>query len=914
MELIGRDEDLARLWSFVDQAACGGGALLVAGDAGIGKTALLDEIAARAQDVGTRVLRVAGAQFEVDLSFAGLHQVVHPMLAELGALSRQHARALRVAVGLSEGTAHDPLVVAHAALSLLLAAAEDRPVLLVIDDLPWLDRPSAVVLGFVARRLEGSRIGFLAAARSEEHSFFERGGLPTRELAPLGEPDAEELLRRRFPALAPRVRQRLRDEAQGNPLALLELPAALSGTQRSAETTLPRVLPLSGRLQHLFAGRIRAMPDTTRRLLLLAALDGTGDLDAARRATGHGGLENLGAAERAGLVRLHAGRLTFRHPLTRSAVIESSTSDERRRAHHALAEQLSDQPERRAWHLAEAALAPDAEVAALLEQAAHRTLNRGDPVGAIAALTRAADLSPSGYERGRRLAQAAYLGANVTGGLRDVPRLLEAARAADPGRSASLATTVAAAYHLLNGDGELDTAHRLLAGAIEMLADPFNPEDGTLVEALHSLLRLCFYGGGPELWEPFDRAVRKLTRVPMDLALLRDTIGDPVRTALPALDRLQAAVADLGQETDPVRIVRVSIAACYLDRLGGCREALARVVEDGRRGGAVTSAIEALFLLANHAYLTGDWDEVGSLCAEGLQLCEVNDYRRSAWTGRWLQGLVAASRGDSGTARNLAEQMTRWAAPRQIEVVQIYSLHLRTLAAQADGDFTNAYRQAAAITAPGVFASHVPHALWTLLDLTETAVRSDRQADAAAHVAAARDARVGALSSRLALVVAGATGIASVADDWAPFEEALAVPGATRWPFDLARIRLAYGERLRRAKATTEAREQLAAALESFERLGAAPWAARARSEMRATGLSVGLNDPGGVALLTPQQREIAGLAAAGLTNKQIGERLFLSPRTVGTHLYQLFPKLGITSRAALRDALQDLSTDDRQI
>jgi DNA-binding NarL/FixJ family response regulator len=242
--------------------------------------------------------------------------------------------------------------------------------------------------------------------------------------------------------------------------------------------------------------------------------------------------------------------------------------------------------------------------------------------------------------------------------------------------------------------------------------------------------------------------------------------------------------------------------------------------------------------------------------------------------------------------------------------VQIYGLHLRTLADQADGDFADGYRHAAAISPAGVIASHVPHALWTLLDLTESAARSGRQAEAAAHVAAARRERVAALSPRLALVVAGAEGMASTGGDFAAFEEALAVPGGARWPFDVARIRLAYGERLRRAKATTKAREQLAAALETFERLGAAPWAARARSEMRATGPSVGPSDPAAVAALTPQQREIATFAAAGLTNKQIGERLFLSPRTVGTHLYQVFPKLGITSRAALRDALRNGSAD----
>jgi DNA-binding CsgD family transcriptional regulator len=915
--LIGRDRDVGFLRAFVDQSAVGGGALLLSGDPGVGKTVLLDAAATHATAAGTRVMRAAGAEFEADLSFAALNQVLYPLLDGLPQLSALQGKALSVALGLSDGSPADRLVVSNAALALLLQAAAARPLLVIVDDLPWVDRASAVVLGFVARRLAGSRVGFLAAFRSGEESFFDRSGLPGYELQSLDDAAAAALVGDRFPALAPRVRQRLLADAQGNPLALLELPVALLGGPQRAGA-LPAVLPLSRRLQSLFASRVSGLPAAARELLLLAVLEGTGDLSVLKGAmSGQRGIEDLAPAERTRLVQVDqgTGRLVFRHPLTRSAVVELSTSDQRRRAHRVLAGQRADQPERRAWHLAEAAVGPDEEVAGLLEQVADLTLRRGDAVGAIAALLRAAELSPGGEERSRRLALAAYLGADVTGDLRNVPQLLEDAHRADPERAGSLVAAVAASSHLLNGDGDVDTAHRLLVGAIEMQPGPYDADDTILIEALYTLLLVCFFGGRAELWAPFETALGQVRpHVPELLAVLSKTFPDPARTALPALGQLDAAIASLRQEADPVRIVRVGIAAAYVDRLAGCREALWRVVRHGRGGGAVTSAIDALFLLGNDGFLAGQWDEVAQVCDEGLGLCDVHGYRLLAWPGLFLQALLAAARGDDDQTQALTDQMTRWASPRRIGSVQSYAAHAKALAALGRGDFETAYQQATAVSPAGVLAAHVPHALWLVMDLVEAAMRTGRQAEAAAHVAAARKADLAAISPRLALITGGSAAIAAPDDqDGELFEQALAIPGVDRWPFDLARIQLAFGERLRRTKATTQARTQLAAALDTFQQLGARPWAARAGNELRATGLSRGQADAIGPASLTPQQREIATLAAAGLTNKQIGERLFLSPRTIATHLYQLFPKLGVTSRAALRDALTTEQPQDEQ-
>jgi DNA-binding CsgD family transcriptional regulator len=328
-------------------------------------------------------------------------------------------------------------------------------------------------------------------------------------------------------------------------------------------------------------------------------------------------------------------------------------------------------------------------------------------------------------------------------------------------------------------------------------------------------------------------------------------------------------------------------------------------VADGREGGAITSAIEALFLVANDAYFTGQWEQADEVIEEGLMLCETHGYPLLAWPGIFLRALLAAARGDDDTASCLADQMIAWAAPRGVRVVQMYASHVRTLAALGSANFEAAFKHASAVSPAGTLAPFAPHALWLVMDIVEAASRSGRISEAQAHVTAVAAAGVAGLSPRLALIAGGAAAMA--ATDQACrglFDAALAIPGADRWPFDHARIHLSYGERLRRMKATTEARVHLVTALETFTRLGARPWATRASNEMRATGLTIGQATTRGRASLTPQQRQIAELAATGLTNKQIGERLYLSPRTVATHLHQVFPKLGVTTRAALRDAL----------
>ena len=310
---MGRGRELALISSFLDQASRSGEALLLLGEPGVGKTALLEAAAAEAQATGIRVLRSAGVEFEAEVAFSGLHQTLLPLRDQFAQIDPAHRQALNVALGLGEGPLPDRLVVANATLTVLRQAAA-APVLLIVDDLPWLDRASAGGLGLVARRLAGTRVGFLAASRTGENSFFERAGLPEVELGPLDAPAASQLMTAHFPTLAAPVRKRLLGEAHGNPLAILELPGGLSGPQRAGLQSLPAVLPLTRRLQSLFRSRVGALPERTRQLLLLMALDGSGDVRLLQATGDHRqGLHDLSPAERGGVASLHetSHRLAF---------------------------------------------------------------------------------------------------------------------------------------------------------------------------------------------------------------------------------------------------------------------------------------------------------------------------------------------------------------------------------------------------------------------------------------------------------------------------------------------------------------------------------------------------------------------------------------------------------------------------
>ncbi|MCW2778842.1 MAG: LuxR-family transcriptional regulator [Frankiales bacterium] len=909
--LVGRAQELDALGSFLAASATAGGTLLLVGQPGLGKTALLEAAVVAATRSGTRTLWTSGAQFEAELSFSGLNQVLLPLLDGLhglDGLAPAHRAALSVALGLDVGPAANRLVLATAVLALLRQAADGRPLLLVIDDLQWIDRASTAVLAIIARRLASTRVALLAAQRTDDVSFFEPAGIPTLTVGPLSTASAAGLVDERHPGLAPSVRDRVLVDARGVPLALLELPLELSSAQLSAHETLPGTLPLTRHLQTVFATRVAGLPEPTRRLLLLAALDGSGDLRVIRSGAGDEsvGADDLAPAEQARLLFVDgpAQKLVFGHPLIRAAVVAAATAGQRRAAHRVLAALFAADLDVHTWHLTEAAVGPDEHVAAQVEAAAYRVLQRGDAVAAVRALTRAAELTPEGPARARRLSGAAYVGASDVGALVSSAALLRQARSADPGQQDSLSAAVVAAFLMVNRDGDLDTAHRLLVAALD--AHPAGGSDHVVEEALNTLFMLCFNSGRSGWWGPVQDAVQRLSAtLAPTLVLMAVTVADPARVTRAVLEQIDRAVADLPQHPDCVHVQHVFFAATFVDRVDGCRDALLRIIEEDTGGEESVPAFSSMVFVSLAEFATGRWEDAGRHADRGVELADRLGYTMLRWAGWYVQALLAATRGEHAQTGAVLTRMGQWALPRGVLMVKRYIAHVEALAALGRGDYESAFHSCASISPAGVFAAHEPFALWVVLDLVEAAERTGRHEDAVAHVAAAQALGLPDVSSRLALRCAAAAALVAGGEQAAAlFEQALAVPGAGSWPFDLARVELLFGEHLRRARATSASRRHLAAALAVFERLGARPWADRARAELQATGQSRQSRDTGDPSTLTPQEREITQLAATGLTNRQIGEQLYLSPRTVSAHLYRVFPKLGVTSRAALRDAL----------
>jgi DNA-binding NarL/FixJ family response regulator len=901
-DLVGREVELARIARFMASVRQSGDVRIVRGGTGVGKSALLAAAADIAEADGFQVMRASGSQFEAEVSYSLLNQLLLPLYPEIQRLPPALRDALSVALGFGPGPAPGALLVGNAALLLLTTIARRTPVLLIVDDMQWIDRSSAVVLGFVARRLKGSSLGLILASRTGTESFLDRRGLTEAIVPPLAPDAAARLVQERFPTMPPHARRRLIDLAHGNPLALVELPATMADLpEHSAEQS--GLVPLSDRLQAAFARRVAGLPDATRLLLLLATFEGSGDVRVLRGLTD---LTDLAPAERDELVRVDdvTGQIALRHPLLQSAIVAMSTHEERRNAHLAIAAGLVGDPERRAWHLAAAATGPDEPVAAQLEEAADRVMQRGDALAAVTTLVRSAELSTTVEHRARRLAKAAYIGAEA-GGTTTAPTLLADAGVIGPDSAGSLHAASATALLMINGDGDVHTAHRLLAGAIETGDHGWRSDDPALDEALHTLLLLSWYAGDADHWAVFHRVLARVSPRPSGLlSVLSRTFADPVRTGAAALPELDALLSTLAEEQDLTRVMRIGTASAYVDRLGDNREYSWRLVRQGREGGAPRRQLSALMHLCLDDYLTGRWDETDELAREALQVCAVSGLPFLTWYFLYNRAIIAAGRGRSDEAFELADEITHWALPRGVAGAAAIAHHPRTLAAAADGDFEAAYQHATAISPAGTLAPYVPICTWVMFDLVEAALRTGRTTAARAHAEAMRTARVAALSSRMRLLQHGVDALVLDGEEAeSRLEQTLRDPAAERWLFEASRIRLAFGEKLRRRKNVTAARAHLTAARDGFAAMGAAPWLARTLTELRATGYRPVIAERPAVTL-TAQELEIASLAAGGLTNKQIADRLRLSHRTVGAHLYRIFPKLGVSARAGLRDAL----------
>ncbi|MEU6845432.1 AAA family ATPase [Streptomyces sp. NPDC046716] len=898
---MGRTSELQSLEALLAEAENAGAAVLLLGDPGVGKTALLDATATHARAGGLRVLQVVGVESEQELAFSALHQLLYPLFDHLTELPAFQSGVLEQVLSIREGSTPSRFAISAAALALLQAAATRQPLCVVVDDVHWIDRSSAEVLTFVTRRLSSCRAAFLMAARSGGHGFVDPTGLPVLHIGPLAAPDALLLLDSSHPGLAELTRRRLLHESEGNPLALVELPGQLSDAQREGAEALPATLPLGSRLESVFADRIRQLDSATRFTLLLTALDGErpgnlADVRAAQAAVGEELNEGqLETTERMGLVRVdHLGeQITFRHPLVRSCVVHMSPGGRRRAAHRALAEILRAEPERRAWHLANAADDPDEGVAIELTNAAERAMARGGAAEAATAYRRAADLSEDPSERTRRLDEAAF--AAGVAGLLDTAHELASAQPTETLRGAA-----AAAYVQFHREGDIDAVYRILPPAMAAAPPSTEPKDvDAFDDAFYVLLNTAVWGGRPELW---TAVYHELDRVSELARMCFDSVADPARTAHDVRERLDRATATLSPDTPLWRMNWLIYTAMYLDCFtyydGVWRDAVGHGAYDSLRFGVVARAHEA--------FMRGEWDRIQAIASQGIADATEHDYNLVHIIFTYGLAMVASGRGDEEALRKYCDTIVAWAQPRRMQLLMTTLNETWARAAVGRGDFEEAYLLASALTPPGELPPHYPHFSRVFLDLVESAMRTGRTEEAHAHVEAGRQARLDTISPHLAIILAGAVAL-TAPDERAGelYEAALAVPDASLWKYEYARIRLWYGEWLRRRREYKAARVQLSAALELFEQQLKAPlWAQRARDELRAAGVGVGVPDTRAGVRFSAQERRIAELAASGLSNKEIGRQLNISPRTAGAHLYRVFPKLGITSRAGLRDAL----------
>jgi DNA-binding CsgD family transcriptional regulator len=640
--------------------------------------------------------------------------------------------------------------------------------------------------------------------------------------------------------------------------------------------------------------RVGRLPATTRRALLELAL--------CRLRRGLD--EPMRPAVGAGLVTVDdTDAVSFVDPVVETVVLGASTSEERRQAHRRLAERPGISLAARTWHLDQAIVGPDEQVAGLLESAGRAAVLGGDLPTAAAALQRAAYASPAPADRGRRLAEAARIKAQIPGAAADVSGLLAEARLADPAVVESLAALVARANVLLNANGDVRGAFRLLADGIEVAEQGGRGGPG-LAEAVQSLLIVCVVGHDEQMWATFDDILaRHSGDLPRELVAAATALARPGATTPAELDRLDEAIRGLDATTDPDTVFRISMTAYGVDRLAGCCAALRRVVTETDPEQAGTAVLTGLMMLAVEDLRAGRWQQALREAADGIEMSRRIRLPLQESPGRYVQAYIHAASGECDELRRLDATAYQWAVPRGVNSVRAHMAHATGLGALGRGDYEEAYATLKPVASP--FDPHDRYASWMLLDFVEACLATLRLDEARAHVAAAATAGLPRLSARNRFVHAGVAAM-TAGDDQADalFTAALADATAEAGSFHRARIELSYGRWLRRHRRPRDARRLLREALVTFEQLGAAPWAARAGAELDATA-GTRSSEAG---RLTPRELVVAELAAAGLTNKQISERLQVSHRTIGSHLARVFPKLRVSSRAALRGALARLS------
>jgi len=903
--LLGRPGEQETLRRLVANVRGGQSAVLVLrGEAGIGKTELLRDLIRAA--TGFTVARAVGVESEMELAFAGLHQLCAPMLGRLRSLAAPQRRALSVAFGLAAGDNPDRFLVALAALSLMAETSEKRPLLCVVDDAQWLDRASAQVLGFVGRRLLAESVALVFAVRQPD---AELAGLPELEVGGLRDDHARALLATVIPGrLDESVSARIIEETRGNPLALLELYRHLGPAELAGGFALPDTGDLPGRIEDQYIERLGEFPPGTQRMILLAAADPVGDTALVFRAARLLGLgpDAVNPAVAAGLLSVGA-HVRFRHPLVRSAVYRAATARDRRAAHDALAAATDPgtDPDRRAWHRAHATAGPDETVAGELIGSAGRALRRGGVAAAAAFWERAVVLTPDPGERAARALEAA--GAKYQAGDFEAAQALLAAAEVGPLSELDHALVqrmrAQVAFALRRGS---DAPPLLLRAAQRLEELDAELARQTYLEALVAAVYVGRLAHGQDVLE-IARAAAALPAEegpagegPAGDGLLRGLavrLADGYTAAAPLLSEALRRYRAQPQELD-WRCVACNMVAMDLWDDQAWFELATGQVRLARANGTLSWLPFALDYLAEIQIQAGELSAATALLAEGERI----DPGSRAATLPYVSLLLAAWRGDAPAAAELTEDMVQGARDRGEGAALTVAEYARAVLYTGLGD----YRLAAEAAERASATDELVISPWALYELVEAAVRSD-QPDLAAG-AARRLSEIAAASGTDWALGAAARSRALLAEGRAADElygEALGRLGRTRMAAHLARARLCYGEWLRRQNRRVEARSQLRPAYEAFTSMGAQGFAERSRRELVATGEKVRKRSQDTRADLTPQEAEIAQLARDGLTNAQIGAQLFIGARTVEWHLRKVFGKLDIGSRRELDGALR---------
>ena len=910
---------LARLRGLVDPAPRSGQVLLVTGEAGMGKTLLLADVAERARSAGIRVLSVTGRESESRLAFAGLHQLLRPVLSSAVGLPGRQAQALLGAFGLAPDPgvpypgAPDPLLTRVAVLTLLSDLSERSPVLVVADDAHWLDRGSLEALAFVASRLDTEPVVLLVGARGQAPPpGFDRD-FPEEHLEPLSAGDAGLLLDGQPRPPRGQARLQVLAQAAGNPLALIELATVIADDPGASRRWAAEPLPLTDRLSAVITARFAALPEQARAALLLAAVADGPDL---RIAASHGtgaDARALAPAEQLGLVTVNRTGLQFAHPLVRSAIYHCAPFAQRAAAHRQLAEALHDQPDRRAWHLAAAALRPDEQVASLLEATAAQARHRGGAAAAALAMERAAELSPDPGEQARRLVAAAST-AVPTGQGEWVQELASRALAVTADPELRLTARHNAAWALA-WSGRRGAA---LSTLVRVAEEASRDLPALAWDALGSAATVAYQSGAPASRQAVDRALALLERRSRPLpGQAPDIDADVLRLWISASadpfgrgDRLLPYLRKIvGSPIAEPSLWRAASAAWLLDEsdlaITLLEDAMRRLRAPGVRGTSGGS-----LTVLGWAYIdTGRWDEALDAAAEAAGIAAANNMEIVAASADVITATVLALRADCGGARWHAARALAAVDPAECGVVTARARRALGVAALADGSYLQAFTQLRGLFSEDGAPLHNYASYLGLADLAAAAVHADRRMEGSDVIARALSRLDGRASARLAQLIARARAIlADPSDSAAHFEKALADPAGDQWPFERAQLRLDHAEWLRRRRRINDAKAELTEALDIFRRLGARSWAERAQAELRACGVAIARapGEPDALRELTAQQRQIVRLASAGLTDREIGDRLFLSPRTVSSHLYRSYPKLGVASRHQLRDVIAD--------